>query len=82
MKHEIDTPLRKARKSKELTLVDLAHRTGTNFGNLSRIERGLTKATPKIAEKLAAIFAGEITEMHILYPERFSDSKPIATSDA
>lgn len=64
------SPLRMARKKRDLKIKQVAAATGVDSGNLSRIERG-DSASKETAEKLAAFFAGEITEIHILYPERF-----------
>lgn len=57
------------------TMIDVVNRmrqSGATIdtGNLSRIERGIQKPTPFIAEKLCALFGGEINEIHIIYPER------------
>jgi len=67
-----DTPMRQARKAKELTLFDLSKATGTDTGNLSRIERGIQIPLPELAEKIAGILG--ITEAHIFYPERFAEN--------
>ena len=47
---------------------------GTDAGNLSRIENGKQRASPDMAEKLARHFGYAITEIQILYPERFVTS--------
>lgn len=71
------TPLRKARLSRGWTLVEVADQLAsigadrTDTGNLSRIERGEQRASTLLAENLSKVFNGEITEMHILYPERY-----------
>jgi len=64
-------PLRKARQSKGMTLQQLEKIVGVDTGNLSRIERFQQKASTDLAAKIAAVFAGELTEMHLLYPERY-----------
>lgn len=55
-----------------MTLHDVSAMTGIDTGNLSRIERGVQSASPAAAEKLAAVFSGSITELEVLYPERYS----------
>jgi transcriptional regulator with XRE-family HTH domain len=73
------TPLKRARTARKWTLADVSARlaqTGDaiDSGNLSRIERGVQRASATLAENLSRVFGGEITEIHILYPERFTDS--------
>lgn len=76
------TPLKKARTGKGWTLTDVVSRLSelgdnTDTGNLSRIERGKQRASASLAESLCKVFGGQVTEIHILYPERFEDS-PVA----
>ena len=66
------SPLKQARLRRNATLTEVSEAVNTNRGNLSRIENGLQKARPKLAEKLATYFGHEITEIQILYPERYS----------
>ena len=73
------TPLKRARQSRKWTLADVSARLAelgdrVDSGNLSRIERGTQRASAPLAEKLAQVFEGELTEIHILYPERFAGS--------
>ncbi|MDU9039967.1 helix-turn-helix transcriptional regulator [Pseudomonas corrugata] len=73
------TPLKRARLEKKWTLADVSARLvqigdAIDSGNLSRIERGVQRASATLAESLSKVFGGEITEIHILYPERFTDS--------
>lgn len=65
------SPLRRIREAKAQTIVEVCRAVGIDPGNLSRIENGKQKASTDLAEKLVKHFAGEITEMEILYPERF-----------
>lgn len=65
-------PLKTARKNRGMTLVELGKKVGSNSGNLSRIERFIENPSPKLAERISAFFAGELTEMHLLYPERYA----------
>jgi hypothetical protein len=44
---------------------------GSDTGNLSRIETGEQIARRDLAARLAAFFAPDINELHILYPERY-----------
>lgn len=73
------TPLRLIRERKGQTIVEVSRAVLTDQGNLSRIENGKQKASTELAEKLAKHFDHEITEMEILYPDRFmSDAAPAA----
>lgn len=72
------TPLKRARTRKGLRLADVIdHLRGIgcviDTGNLSRIENGKQQASTSLAEKLCQVFEGELTELHILYPERFTE---------
>ncbi len=67
----MDSPLKALRKQRGLTLKEVAEAIGTDTGNLSRIESGDQKS-PQLAEKLVKFYGeGAITEIQILYPERF-----------
>lgn len=68
------SPLRKARKQLRLKGQFVADAVGVGQDTISRTERGLTKPSPALAEKLTNFFQKEgvdINEIHILYPERF-----------
>lgn len=80
------TPLKQARILRRWTLADVSARLAqlgdqVDTGNLSRIERGTQRASTSLAESLCKVFNTNIqegqevlTEIHILYPERFPDS--------
>lgn len=72
------TPLRKMRVEKKLTISDVAIATQLDVGNLSRIERGIQVPSLETAEKLSRFFKGKITEMQILYPQRYMKSADTA----
>ncbi|MCM8595156.1 helix-turn-helix transcriptional regulator [Accumulibacter sp.] len=67
-------PIKAARLKCGQTLTQVAKAIGTDAGNLSRIENGKQRASPDMAEKLARHFGYAITEIQILYPERFVTS--------
>lgn len=69
----MNTPLKKARKARGLTLAEVANAVGLDTGNLSRLENGKQSASTETAANLARFYSGEVTEMQILYPERFHD---------
>lgn len=70
----MDTPLKTLREARGMTLQSVAQAVGTDRGNLSRIENGKQRPSPELAERLALHFGYAITEMQLLYPERFSRS--------
>lgn len=75
------TPLKKARTEKGWRLADVIDRLrgidcAIDTGNLSRVENGKQQASTSLAEKLCQVFEGELTELHILYPERFTEKPP------
>lgn len=75
----MQTPLRNMRVKKELKITDVAHAVNCDPGYLSRVERGVHTASPELAEKLSRFYSGEITELQILYPKRYtraSESQP------
>ncbi|WP_312227085.1 helix-turn-helix transcriptional regulator [Pseudescherichia sp.] len=67
----LTTPLRKARLKAKMTIQEVASSIKCDPGNLSRMERGIQRPSPEVAEKLARLFSAELTEIQILYPERF-----------
>lgn len=69
----MNTPLRLARGKRQLTIQQVASAVGIDSGNLSRIERGQQTPSKKLTEKLVAFFGGELTEVQILFPERFTE---------
>jgi transcriptional regulator with XRE-family HTH domain len=64
-------PVKAARKKRGQTLTQVAAAIGTDAGNLSRIENGKQRPSLEMAEKLAQHFGYEISEIQILYPQRF-----------
>lgn len=66
------TPLRLARRRRGLTLQKVAIAIETDVGNLSRIETGRQRPSPKLAEKLALMFHPDLSEMEVIYPERYT----------
>jgi transcriptional regulator with XRE-family HTH domain len=68
----MQTPLRTLRLQRGQTLMEVGRAVGIDHGNLSRIETGKQQASPALAERLAKHFGYAITEIQILYPERFA----------
>lgn len=72
----MNTPLRRARLRSGLTLTDVSKIVGSDPGNLSRIENGKQIPNRMLISKLVQLFRSEdLTELHILYPERFSGNR-------
>ena len=66
------SPLRACRKRLNLTMQMVCDEIGMDTGSYSRLERMKQGATPETAEKLVKALGREnITEMQILYPERY-----------
>lgn len=68
----MQSPLRNLRKSQGLTLSHVASLVNIDPANLSRIERGQQIASLDVAERLVKFFSGQINELQILYPQRYS----------
>lgn len=78
MTHPTDTPLRRIRLARQKSLEEVAAAIGVHNSTLSRIERG-GETSAKTAADLVAYFGEGITEMEILYPERFPAEVPHGT---
>ncbi len=65
-----ESPLRRARKAAGKTVTEVAEAMGVDQSTLSRLEIGVLKASARQAEWLARYF-GTVSEIEILYPERF-----------
>lgn len=65
-----DSPLRRARKASGKTTTEVAAAVGVDQSSISRIERGTHRATSQVAEAIAK-FLGNVSELEILYPERY-----------
>lgn len=70
---DMSTPLRRLRLSRNLTLAEVGRAVSIDPANLSRIETMKQPASPELAEKLVAYYGADaISELHVLYPQRFS----------
>lgn len=67
----MQTPLRRQRKARGLSLESVAKAVGSDTGNLSRIERRLAGASPGLAEKIVKHLGAPLDELQVLYPERY-----------
>ena len=68
------TPLRTLREARGLTATQVASAVGMVQSSYTRIENGLG-ASPESAARIAEYFGRDfITELHILYPERYTGS--------
>lgn len=74
----MNSPLKRARLKRELTLQQVANEVGIDTGNLSRIERCLQIPSKELAEKLVKFFDNEVDEIQIIYPDRFD--APVETT--
>ena len=72
------TPLRIERERRKWTAISVAEALDLNQSYYSKIELGKIRPSPEIAERIAFHFGHAVSEMQILYPERFPDT---TTSD-
>ncbi|HGH3665131.1 TPA: helix-turn-helix transcriptional regulator [Acinetobacter baumannii] len=67
----MSTPLRQIRLKNNYSLAEVAAAVGSDAGNLSRIEKGNQKPSLQLATDLSKFFNEEISELELLYPERY-----------
>jgi transcriptional regulator with XRE-family HTH domain len=65
-----------------LTISQVSVAAGIDPGNLSRIERGVQVPSRDVAERLAQQFVGVLTELQIIYPERYATPEDGADPEA
>lgn len=65
------TPLKAIRLQRGLSLTEVSTAVHIDSGNLSRIERRQQTPSLELAERLSKFYGAAVTEMQILYPERF-----------
>lgn len=70
------TYLRWAREKLGLGQRQLSRLAQVSQANLSRIERGDTTPSPAFAAKVVPHLQGLVTELHLLYPDRFPIDTP------
>lgn len=69
-------PLRGIREAKGFTIEYVSTATGIAQPTISQIERGGRGVSIDVAEKLVEFYGRDtITEMELLYPERFVDQQ-------
>lgn len=79
----LESPLRKLRLDKRMTLDDVRDAVKKNgghitTGHLSIVERGGAWPSQKVVQSLVQVFAGEITELQILYPFKGSENEKVS----
>jgi transcriptional regulator with XRE-family HTH domain len=70
----MDTRLRKARLKRGETTYEVAAKVGVSQAQYHRVETGMSGASRELAERLARHFGDAVTEMEILYPERYVET--------
>ncbi len=74
----LGTALRELRKSRGITLAELAERAGSHVGNLSRIERGTAKPSLDLLYRLAEGLDFSLSEIFSAADQRDHDDKQVA----
>lgn len=77
-----ESPLRRLRRSRRLTLQTVADAVASDTGNLSRIEKGQQLPTKQLARRLVEYFDREITVCEILCPEEFDLTSAVTPASA
>lgn len=67
----METPLRRLRKARGLTLKAVAEAVSSDTGNLSHFERRTRYPSREMAEQLVKFFGPPLDELQLLYPERY-----------
>lgn len=75
---DLGRALRRLRRDQGLTLAELAERTGSHVGNLSRIERGMAKPSLDLLYRMAAALDFTLTDIFSVSEQRQQDSKQVA----
>lgn len=70
--------LRNLRKERGLTLAEVAERTDSHVGNLSRIERGLARPSLDLLYRLAEALGFSITDIFSVAEHKQLDSEQVA----
>jgi transcriptional regulator with XRE-family HTH domain len=66
-----DSRLLLARRRRNLTQMEVAAACGLTQSFYGKIETREASPSPETAEKIARFFGHEVTEMQLLYPERY-----------
>lgn len=72
------TPLRAERERRKLSASEVAEALDLNQSYYSKLELGKATPSPETAEKIALHFGHAVTELQILYPERYPQSEEAA----
>lgn len=76
------TPLRYEREKRHLSVAQVSRDVGVDHSQYSKIELARLRATPAVAERIAKYFGHAVTEMQILYPERYLSRPTAGTGEA
>ena len=67
------TPLKKLREARGFTQAQVCKAVGIEQSTLSKMESGTNAPRKETAEALVKYFGSAITEMQLIFPERFDD---------
>jgi transcriptional regulator with XRE-family HTH domain len=68
------TPLKKERLKRCLGTEELAAAVGVSQPTINRVENGIRRASPDLADRLQRYFGLSITRDQILYPEYYEET--------
>lgn len=71
MSQALLTPLARARAASGMSLTQVSAAVQYDRGGLSRIERGMSRPRPALANRLVQLFEGKLTRDQILFPEEY-----------
>lgn len=74
----MSTRLKEIREQRGLTTIKVAEDVQINQSYYSKLENGNAKPSPEVAEKIALYFGHGITELELLYPERYPARRVVA----
>lgn len=72
------TPLKLEKERCGLTTEQIAAAVGVKQPTISRIENGVRRPSPELANRIATFFKNAITRDQVLFPEEYAAAAPAA----
>ena len=73
MRHK--TPLQKVREARGISQAEVARAVGLDQTTYGKLETAINRGRAGNAEKICKYFKGALTELHIMFPERYRKFK-------